>query len=91
MVPTKTFDNVTPAIFACIKAKSIRVYATVYDPSEGHKGTTTTVTMGQKVVLGFDLDPENNTLTYSIIFKGFLVPEKSIWNGIRDNIAECME
>lgn len=89
MQPTRIYPNISPEIWACIRAKSMRVYATVYSPMEGNKGTATTVTMGQKVVLGFDFDPDAGTLTYTIVSKGMLVPEKAIWNGIQDNISAC--
>lgn len=89
MPNSRTYSNVNIETWSCIRAKSIRVYGTSYVPSEGNKGIATTITLGQKVVLGFEFDAENETLTYTIISKGILVPEKAIWNGIGESIKEC--
>ena len=89
MGTTKTFSGVSAAIFDCMRARAIAQYGTVYSPAEGLEGTATTVQMGQKVVMAFSLDAAAETLTYSIVEKGFLVPERSIWSGIEAHIAAC--
>ena len=89
MGTTKTFSGVSAAIFDCMRERAIAQYGTVYSPADGYVGTATTVQMGQKVVMAYRLDLATEILTYSILEKGFLVPERAIWSGIEQSIALC--
>jgi hypothetical protein len=89
MPSSKTYHGISPDVWACMKAKAVQQYGTVYFPSDGDSGTATTINTGQKVIMAFDHDPIAATLTYTIVSKGFFVPELAIWNGIRDSIAAC--
>jgi hypothetical protein len=86
---SKTWNGVTPAMFACVKAGSARDHGTKYQPPDGDKGTATTdVTAVGTIVLGFELDP-GGALTYTIQKKPMLVPESEIWSGIDSAIKGC--
>lgn len=89
MSDTKTFDNVTEEIFACVKEKSSKDHGTVYDPPNGNKGTATTKTVVGKVVLGYDLNTDTNEIKYTIVDKPVLAPEHEIWKGIEGAINSC--
>jgi hypothetical protein len=87
MSNTRSYDNVTEAIFGCIKATSKREHGTTYDPPNGDSGTATTDTFVGKVVLGFDLS--SGKLTYTIKEKPGIVTEDEIWNGTDDTVSGC--
>lgn len=89
MPPSKTYSGVTLAVWECMKADATGNHGTVFDPETGTKGTATTKQMGQTVVMAFDLDFEAETLTYTIVSKGPLVPERAIWNGVQKSVEGC--
>ena len=89
MADCNTYNNVSAAVFACVKSTSASQHGTVYDPPEGNQGTATTSTAVGSVVVSFDLDPTNNTITYCLVSKPWLVPESDIWSGIASTIASC--
>jgi hypothetical protein len=86
---SKAYDNITEAIFDCVKAASAKAHGTVYDPPTADQGTATTETPVGKVVLGFDLDPATSVLTYTIQSKPFVVSDGEIWDGISGTISGC--
>jgi hypothetical protein len=88
-VSSKSYNNITSAIFSCVKTTSEREHGTVYNPPDANQGTATTVTAVGKVVLSFDLNPATDVLSYSITSKPFIVPESTIWNGITGTINGC--
>ena len=89
MSSAKTWNGVTPEIFACVKAGSARDHGTQYEPPGADKGTATTqVRAVGTIVLGFELDP-GGALTYTIQKKPLLVPESQIWKGIDSAISAC--
>lgn len=89
MSDTKTYNNVTEEIFACVKEKSSKEHGTVYDPATGNKGVSTTKSVVGKVVLGYDLNSDTNEITYTLIDKPVLAPEHEIWKGIEKAINSC--
>ena len=89
MADCNTYNGVTAAVFACVKTLSASQHGTVYDPADGTTGTATTDTPVGTVVLSYDLDTTNNTITYCIVKKPFLAPESAIWNGIASTISAC--
>lgn len=89
MAKTKSFDNVTSAIWECIKATSAKEHGTEYAPPNGNEGKATTSTAVGRIVLNFSLDPDQEMLTYTIEKKPFLVSENQIWSGIQDAIERC--
>ncbi len=92
MSKSKTFEQVTTAIFACIQASSLAQHGAVYAPQGADKGTvSTTVPLIGKVVLAFDFDPDNCTITYTIDKKPFIVAEHQIWAGVADTIQGCRD
>lgn len=89
MADSRTWNGVTPQIFACVKASSERDHGTQYLPADGNKGTATTrVTALGTIVLGFELDADG-TMTYTVEQKPTLVPESQIWSGIDSAIKGC--
>ncbi len=90
MAKSKMFENISPAVFACIRATSLQQHAAVYAPEGGNAGTvSTTVPLIGKIVLAFDYDPDACTLTYTIDKKPFIVAENQIWDGIGETIKGC--
>ena len=71
MIDMKVFHGVTPSIFNCLKTTSERDHGTKYDPPDGNKGTSTTSTNMYEVVLGFDFNPGNGDLTYTVVKKSW--------------------
>jgi hypothetical protein len=89
MSDMKVFHGVTPAIFACLKTTSEQQHGTKYVPPDGNKGTATTSTSMYKVELGFDFSPDSGDLTYTLIYKSWIVPIAEVWKGIGDTIDSC--
>jgi len=87
---SKTFPNVTPAIWSCVQTTSVQQEGTVYDPPPpSSSGTASTKTIVGEVVLSFAVDSGQNTVTYKIVKKPFVVSENQIWNGIQSMINGC--
>jgi len=86
---SKSYNDITSAIFSCVKATSEKEHGTVYDPPDANQGTATTDTAVGKVVVRFDLNPATEVLSYSITSKPFIVPASTIWNGITNTINGC--
>jgi hypothetical protein len=89
MAEEKTFDNVTEAIFQCLKQTSAEKLGTLYVPPEAYQGTATTQTIVGEIVLRFDLDQPNQKLTYEIQKKPVIVSAKQIWENIEAAISAC--
>jgi hypothetical protein len=85
----KSFGGVTPAIWECVKATSLKDHGTVYAPPGAAKGTATTKTLVGVVELSFDYDATKDTVNYCILKKPFLVSASQIWDGIQDTINGC--
>jgi hypothetical protein len=89
MASTKTWNGITPELFACVKSRSDREHGTKYEPANANQGTaTTSVRAVGTIVLGFDLQ-SGGALTYTIQKKPFVVPESRIWDGIDETIKGC--
>ena len=91
MSDCKTYNNVTQAIFDCMKQTSGVQHGTVYDPATGTKGTATTSTAVGKVVLSFDLNTAANSITYCVVSKPWIVTDDEIFNGIAGSISSCSQ
>jgi hypothetical protein len=91
MADCNTYQNVTAAVFACVKSTSSQQHGTVYNPPDGTSGTATTNTPVGQVVLSFDLDTTNDAITYCLVSKPWMVPESDIWNGIASTISGCQQ
>ena len=89
MADCQTFNNVSAAVFACVKQQSAQQHGTVYAPPDGTSGTATTDTAVGTVIVSFDLDEASGSITYCIVQKPFLAPESAIWNGIASTISAC--
>ncbi len=85
----RTFEAVTPAVFACVKAVSERDHGTIYSPQGGDRGTATTRSAFWIVVVSFDLNRTAGRLTYMLDRKTWFVPTSAIWSGIADTLAVC--
>lgn len=89
MSKSKTFENVTPAIWECVKATSLKEHGTIYAPPGANQGTATTKSIVGDVVLNFTFNPTNNTVDYTITKKPGIVSENQIWSGISSTIKGC--
>lgn len=89
MSKSKTFENVTPAIWECVKATSLKEHGTVYAPPSANQGTATTKSIVGDVILSFNFNPANNSVAYTITKKPGIVSENQIWSGIESTIKGC--
>ena len=89
MTSERTFDGVSDAVWQCLRAYSQREYGTVFDPPDASQGIATTKTYIGDVVLAFDYQSENETLTFRIEKKPIVVPAGQIWNGFVERIELC--
>ena len=89
MAKKRSFGNVTPAIWECVKTTSYKEHGTVYAPPGATKGTATTSTFVGEVVLDFDYEESKDTVSYTIVKKPFVVSDDQIWNGIQETIDHC--
>ena len=90
---SKTYTNITPAMFDCVKKNSHDEHGTLYDPADGNTGTATTVVKilltKHVIVLSFDFEPSTSTLSYVIVQEPTVVTDDEIWDGICKTIKEC--
>jgi hypothetical protein len=91
---TKTFNEISPAIWQCIKTTGTKEYATVFAPPEADSGTATTVvkTLGITftIILNFDYNAAKEQVTYVIKDRpSFVVGDNDVWNGIQKTIDGC--
>ncbi len=89
MAKSKTFNGVTPSIWECVKATSLKEHGTIYAPPGSNSGTAKTSTIVGEVVLNFTFYPSNNSVDYTIVKKPFLASENQIWDGIASTIKGC--
>ena len=86
---SKTFEEVTPEIWNCIRDASKRKHDTVYDRPDSDPGTASTVHFGCPLELAYSFDREQNKITFTIESKPIFVPASQIWDGIQDAIDTC--
>jgi len=89
MANDRTFGGITPAIWECVKATSLKDHGTVYAPEGAIKGTAATSTPVGEVVLSFNYDEKDSTVTYNIDKKPWIVGSSTIWEGIQSTIDGC--
>ena len=89
MSSSKIFYGVTPAVFACVKTTSNEQHGTVYAPPDANQGIATTSNSVWTVKLTFSFDSATEELSYTIVYKSWIVTETEIWNGIGDTINGC--
>lgn len=86
---SRTFNNVTPAVFDCVKRTSEAQQGTVYVETEANRGTATTSSTLWTVVMDYVFTPDTGDLEYELVRKTWIVPADTIWSGIADTIAGC--
>jgi hypothetical protein len=85
---SRTYDNITPAIWACVKETSNQEHGTTYTgPDQGT--ATTQIPIVGTLVMSYDFQASAGTLTYAIVKKPGLAPESRIWGGIESTIDGC--
>lgn len=94
MSSTKTFTNIPPTIWKCVKETSTKEHGTIFSPPDASTGTATTLvkTLGLTftVALSFNYDQVKEQVTYIINERPKLVvSEEDIWNGIQKTIEKC--
>ncbi|WP_164745186.1 hypothetical protein [Stenotrophomonas indicatrix] len=90
MTDCRTFNEVTEAIFSCVKKKSFEEHGTVYEPANANQGKATTkVPVVGTVVVSFSFDPTAGTIVYCIISKPWIVSASQVFDGIGDTINSC--
>jgi hypothetical protein len=87
---SRTFKNVTQAVWNCVQQNSVKQHNTSYTPPPpSNQGTSSTPAVGSTVDMKFNFDPQSGTVTYEITHKPFVVPENQIWSGIESSINAC--
>jgi hypothetical protein len=86
---SKRFSGVSKSVHDCVKRNGVSEHGTVYNPKDGDKGTGETSTMVGTVKVGFELNPADESVTYVIIEKPFLVSDTQIFDGIAGAISAC--
>ena len=89
MATTRSFSGVTQAVWECVKTTSYQKHGTNYVPADGNQGTATTSTGVGEIVLNFDYNPTNETVTYTIVQKPMIITDGEIWMGIQETIDGC--
>ena len=89
MSDCKTFHGVDLAGRRFIKKSSGVEHGTVYDPSSGNNGKATTNTAVGTIVVSFDLNPSDDSITYCIVSKPWIVSVSQIFDGVADSINAC--
>ncbi|MCC6735458.1 MAG: hypothetical protein IT534_04950 [Bauldia sp.] len=85
----RTFRDVTPAIFECVKATSEAQHGTIYDSADGLTGTATTSSSLYTVRMSFAFDPAAGSLAYTLVSKSLIVPASAVWSGIETALTGC--
>jgi hypothetical protein len=91
MTEQRTFERVTPEVWARIRKLGTDRYGTVYEPPEGDQGRATTRTPIGDVVLAYDVDAARGTVTYTLERKPFLISASQIWSGLEAAIDRCCD
>ena len=87
MPESKTFTGVTTQTWEQLQALGRQRHGTQFQPSDDNSGTATTSTPFGKLVLDYAHDPQQNTVTYTIVSKPMLVMSPMIWSGIEATIT----
>ena len=87
MASEKTYNNVTQAIWDCVKTTSAKENGTTYTGAD--QGTATTSTIVGQVVLSNLFTPSARTLWYRIDKKPFVVSDSQIWSGVEQTLQAC--
>ena len=86
MPESKTFDGVTTQTWERLQALGREKHGTQFEASDATHGTATTATPFGKLVLDYAHDPEQATVTYTIVSKPMFVMSPLIWNGIETTL-----
>ena len=90
MGSSMSYEDVSETMLACMKQMGAAQSGTVYEPADTNRGTATTkVPLFGNVVLTFDLDIENQVITYHIQQKPTAIPESLVWSQIAKIISDC--
>ncbi len=86
MPESKTFSGVTTQLWQRLQALGQERHGTQFTSSDDTRGTATTATPFGNLVMDYDHDPEQQTITYTIVSKPMLVMSPMIWNGIESTL-----
>jgi len=89
MADSKSYDDVSPAVWQRVKEVGRRDYGTTFEPAEGDAGTARTMTPIGMLELDFVLDRERNAITYTVRRKPMLLLSGPLWQGLETTIARC--
>lgn len=89
MANERSFDGVSAALWAEVRAYGERRHGTVYSGAADAAGTATTRTVVGEIVLAYTHDPAHDRVTYRIERKPMLVAATQIWDGIARAIEDC--
>ncbi len=91
MPETKTFTGVTTQTWERLQTIGRDKHGTQFEASDDTHGTATTATPFGKLVLDYAHNPQDSTITYTIVSKPMLVMSPMIWGGIESTLTGLRE
>lgn len=91
MAESRTFDGVSAATWARMQAAGRDNHGTVFEETNGGRGTATTGTPVGTIVLEYAFDPSAEQITYTIVKKPMLAASSLIWGGIAATLERCRQ
>lgn len=89
MSESRTFGNVSADLLEEIFTVGRERHGARIEAEDALRGATTTPTPLGSLVLNYALDPDAETVTYTIVRKPMFVADRLIWDGIQSAIEEC--
>lgn len=86
MPESKTFTGVSTRTWQRLQALGQERHGTQFKPTDETRGTATTATPFGSLILDYDHDPDQETITYTIVTKPMLVMSPMIWSGIESTL-----
>lgn len=91
MSESRTFEGVSAATLQRLLTHGRESHGTTVEAIDLHHGTTTTATPLGILELSYALDPETETVTYTIVRKPFFIGDGLIWHGVEAAIRSCRD
>jgi hypothetical protein len=85
----RTFDKISPELWQRMVEHGQRAHGTVFEPEQGEQGVATTRTPIGIIALSYTLHEGQDSVTYRIERKPFLVSSAQIWSGLESAIERC--
>jgi hypothetical protein len=91
MPESKTFENVSATTWQRMKTLGEQKHGTRFEQVDDSSGQATTNTPFGRLVLAYAHNPEQNSITYTIISKPLMVMAPLVWSGIESTLEGCRQ